>query len=152
MSDTWDSASANDTAIEHLLIAFELYYFLEKNNLLESHNSLFWDLFCAFEWFAINNSKTSARRKEVRAKAMAFINLHTESFNKLSEAQKDNILATNKSNLRLYKTKTKRFLLRLMPTYRMQISNVERLRSLANSSKQLNDSVERLSWKIEEKK
>ena len=138
MSQTWSDKVKNDHAIDHLYIAFRLYDFLDKHKLLDRFNNLFWGLFGNFEDFAIRNSKSKERVKLVRIEAKDFINKHAESFAE-AETPEQEIVRRLNSNGGVYvsSARIKRFLLKLMPTYKLGIDNIHRLRALRHKTKEL---------------
>ena len=144
MSNTWSSNKTKDPAIDHLYIAFRLFDFLSKHKLLDKYNELYWRLFLAFEYFALSNSKTRSRRKQVRAEASAFIEEHPASFNKLFEDYKKEILSANSSDFNLAKIKAKKILIRFLPTYKFQVFNCNRLKRLKHSTSQLSERLKKL--------
>lgn len=148
MSNTWSSNKEKDPAIDHLYIAFRLFDFLSKNKLLEKHNKLYWQLFLAFEYFSLSNSKTRARRKQIRSEAKAFIAKNQDSFNRADDDNRKEILLANSSSLKLAKVKTKKMLIRFMPTYKFQTFNLQRLKRLKNTNSQLSRRIEEIKSKI----
>ena len=141
MSDTWSADSNNDHAIDHLYIAFKLYYFLEEKGLIDKYRNLYWKLFLSFELFSINNSKTKERKKLIKNEAKTFINSHADSFNKIPSSVKDEIRQVNSKHSIINKAKIKKVAVKFMPTYRLQVSNIERLKRLKNSETQLNNTI-----------
>lgn len=139
MSNTFSSKVDKDLAINHLYIAFRLFDFLTLNNLIDKYNDLFWQLFYSFELFALNNSKTRKRVDEVKTKALNFIAQNKEYFEKTLLFVQEEIQSINARGLRINKAKAKKALIRLMPAYRLQVSNIQRLRSLKNRATQLNE-------------
>ena len=148
MSDTWSKDAENDPAIEHLYIAFRLFDFLIKRSLIDKYNELYWELFYSFELFAINNSKTIARKKQVKKEAADFCHEHETYLTEVSPYINEKINELNSSGIKLNKVAAKKFLIKLMPTYRLQVENVQRLRGLKNNISQLNETVDDLSRKI----
>lgn len=148
MSNTWSDDKEKDPAIDHLYIAFELFDFLERSGRIDKYNNLYWKLFLSFELFSINNSKSANRRKEIKSKASHFITKHSKSFSKIETPTKEEILSINSAGLRINIPKVKKMLINVMPTYRMEVSNVQRLRSLKNNVKQSRERVDSLLEKI----
>lgn len=144
MSNTWSSDKNKDLAIDHLYIAFRLYDFLEEHHLLRKYNELFWQLFYIFEYFAIDHSKTKARKQQVRAAAQEFIATHPESFAHAEIGSRDDIVSLNSRRLLPNSARIKRLILRAMPTYRLQISNVLRARSIKSKNQNLSNQISRL--------
>ena len=144
MSNTWSSDKDQDLAIDHLHIAFRLYDFLEQHQLLSKYNELFWQLFYAFEYFAVDHSKTKARKQQVRQEALDFIAAHSDSFAHAEIGSRDDITTLNSRKFLPNSARIKRFILRVMPTYRLQISNVLRMRSIKSKNQNLNDQLNRL--------
>lgn len=147
MSDTFSSKTDKDLAIDHLYIAFELFDFLKENNLLQKYNNLFWQLFYSFELFALNNSKTRRRISEVKREALSFISSNKKSFDGAQLFVRENILGANTGGLKINKVKAKKTLIRIMPTYRLQVSNIQRLRSLKDNTAHLNKKVSQIAVK-----
>lgn len=143
MSTTWTKGQA-DVAIEHLVIAFLLFDFLQKQGLLERYNQLFWRFFEAFEAFAINNSKSQARVREVKAKARNFIHEHQEYFNAADTHERENIQRLSTGKWHVDSARLKRLVIRFFPTYRLAIENVQRLQMLEKKSQELAEQVDRL--------
>ncbi len=139
MSQTWSTDSQQDIAIDHLYIAFRLYDFLVQQNLLEKYNSLFWRFFESFERFAIDNSKTRARRREVKQEAENFVKAHQTSFDGATTSVRESIQRLSSPLFLLNTTQLKLLLLRFMPTYRLQIANIHRIRALSAKNQQLLD-------------
>ena len=148
MSNTFSSKVDKDPAIDHLYIAFKLFGFLEENGLLEKYNNLFWQLFYSFELFALNKSKTRKRVKKVKKEALSFISLNKKSFDGAQLFVRENILGVNTKGLKINKVKVKKALIRVMPTYRLQISNAQRLRALKNNSAQLNIKISAIEMRL----
>lgn len=147
MSNTWSNDKTKDTAIDHLYVAFRLYEFLEKHHLLTQYNELFWQLFYNFEYFALTNSKTAERKQQVRQEAKNFIDEHAESFAGAEIGCRNDIISLNARKFLPNTARLKRLVLRLMPTYRLQISNVLRMRSLKTKQQNLIKQLNRLMRK-----
>lgn len=141
MSNTFSNETEKDPAIDHLYIAFRLFDFLKKNNFLKKYNNLFWYLFYSFELFALNNSKTRKRVNEVKQEALDFISQNNKYFDSAPLFIRENILGANTKGLKVNKVKIKKALIQVMPTYRLQVSNVQRLRALKNNTAQLNEKL-----------
>lgn len=136
MSTTWTKGQA-DVAIEHLVIAFLLFDFLEQKELLGRYNQLFWRFFEAFEAFAINNSKSQARVREVKAQARRFIAEHQEYFDAADIHERENIQQLSTGKFHLSTTRLKRLIIRFFPTYKLAIENVHRLRTLEKKNQEV---------------
>lgn len=145
MSDTWSTDTEKDPAIDHLYIAFELFEFLKKKSLIDNYNELYWNLFYSFELFALSNSKTVSRKKRVKNEASEFCKKNEVELEKTPSYIKEKILSLNSLNAEINKIKIKRVLIRFMPTYRLQVENIQRLRGLKNNMAQLNEKVDSLS-------
>lgn len=143
MSDTFSTNTEKDPAIDHLHIAFKLFDFLKEKDLLDKYNNLFWQLFYSFELFALNNSKTRKRIKQIESEALEFINKNESSFLMNETSLQENILSINTSGLRINKLKAKKALIRIMPMYRLQVANIERLRSIVNKTNQMSSGLNR---------
>lgn len=141
MSNTWSENKQKDNAIDHLYIAFKLHDFLKSNNLLEKYNTLFWRLFIVFGYFAIENSKTNKKRNIVRKEAAEFIRTHTKELNEVQKSIRDEVNNMVKRGFLPSTTRIKHILLRFMPTYKLQIDNIERLRSISNSMRDENTKI-----------
>lgn len=127
MSDTWSNKLSDDYAIEHLYIAFKLYDFFSEHGILEKYSELFWQLLYQFSWFALSNSKTKARRSQVRAELKSFINSHRSEFQNANHDIKIK-LNTLMHRRSFFTARLKMSLLKLMPLRRLQMENVSRLR------------------------
>lgn len=145
MSNTWSAETQKDSAIDHLYIAIQLLEYFKKNHLIKKYNQLYWKLFLSFEEFAIYNSKSKKRIKQVKAEARAFLKENAMLLEGADHGTIKAIKAINSSNLRVNKTAAKRFILRFLPTYRLESENVNDLRRLKNSLDQLSDRVDKLS-------
>lgn len=141
MSNTFSNETEKDPAIDHLYIAFKLFDFLKKNDLLKKYNNLFWQLFYSFELFALNNSKTRKRVNEIKKAALDFISRNNKYFDNAPLFVREDILGANSRGLKINKVKIKKTLIRIMPTYRLQVSNVQRLRALKNNTAQLSKRI-----------
>lgn len=147
MSSVWSGQSATDIAIDHLHIAFLLYDFLEQHELLAKYNALYWRFFEAFADFAIRNSKTPARVKQVKAKALDFVHQHDASFMAASPENREHIHSLIAGKARFNPTKLKRFLIKLLPTYRLATENIQRLCTLELKHQQLLEELHQLEEK-----
>lgn len=141
MSNTWSENKQKDNAIDHLHISFKLYDFLISNNLLEKYNTLFWRLFIVFGYFAIENSKTNKRRNLVRKEAANFTKIHAKELSDAQQSVRDEVNNMVRRSILPSTARMKHAILRFMPTYRLQIDNIERLRSLNNSMQENNTKV-----------
>ncbi len=140
MSDTWSTDKTKDRALDHLYEAFHLYDFLEAHNLLAKYNDLFWQLFYRYEEFAISHSKTNERREQVRREAQDFIAQHQADFDKAEAGSRNEIKSLHAHHF-LNNVRLKKIALHLMPTYRLEINNVLRLRTLKNRQRNLINQV-----------
>ncbi len=136
MSETW-SNSDTDFAIDHLSIAFCLYDFLEKHDIADEKNDLFWQLFYLFEFFALENSKSRERVKLVKSSARDFIDQHRTAFDRIHPNIHDDLLHRSSARPYFSTLRLKGFLLRFMPTYRLVIENIHSLRTLHNKNQDL---------------
>lgn len=150
MSDTWSKDSDTDFAIDHLTISFRLYDFLTEHCLLERYNSAFWQLFHDFEAFALNNSKTSARRADIKAQAQDFISRHASDFTKIPAELQAQIRSQNSRQPNLSSPSFKRTLLKFLPTFHLAIRNVERLRLLETKITALSQALDEISAQLTE--
>lgn len=144
MSQTW-SDDKTDFAIDHLHIAFRFYDFLETHGLTEQYNDLFWQVFFADEFFALENSKTPARIKQVKQEASNFINEHQSSFQSINPSLQEEIKKRSSAKFYLSNTRLKHILLKLMPTYRLEIENIHSLRTLRHKNQELIDEINHLN-------
>ena len=135
MSETWSNDKTKDRAIEHLYIAFRLYDFLEEKHLLTRYADLFWRLFVVFGYFALENSKTHQRVKQAKREAKDFVNKHRQSLARAEQQTQYEVKMMISS--RFGSAKIKLFVLRFMPTYRLQNTNLLALRTLKNELEQL---------------
>lgn len=148
MSQTWSKEIAKDTAIDHLYIAFELYNFLEDHEILGEWEDLYWHLFGDFEAFAINNSKSHERVKQVKREALEFIAQHKEAFNATTTANQETINKLSKSRFYISTARLKQILLRFMPTYKLSIENIHALRALSKKNRQLLNRLQEYEQKL----
>ena len=144
MSQTWSKDTADDHAIDHLHIAFMLYDFLDKYELLAKYNELYWQYFEAFEDFALRNSKSKERIRQVKAEASKFVEEHRASFESANVNNQENIQRLNSGKFYFSTTGLKRFLIKLMPTYRLATENIQRLRTLEVKHQQLLEKIDQL--------
>ncbi len=144
MSQTWSKDVADDHAIDHLHIVFMLYDFLEQNELIDKYNELFWQYFEAFENFALRNSKSKERIRQVKAEARDFVANHNTSFSQANINNQENIRRLNSGKFYFSTTRLKRFLIKLMPTYRLATENIQRLRNLNAKQQQLVEKLDQL--------
>lgn len=147
MSQTWSKDVADDHAIDHLHIVFMLYDFLDQHELLAKYNELYWQYFETFEHFALRNSKSQARVREVRAEANDFIQKHLQSFNHANINNQENIRRLSAGKFYFSTTGLKRFLIKLMPTYRLATENIQHLRNLEAKHQQLIEKIDQLRAK-----
>lgn len=144
MSDTWSNNSDNDFAIDHIYIFFQLFDFLEANQLLEKDQPLYWELFASYVKLAIEHSKTKSRIKEIRQKCAAFIEQHRDSYNQASDNTKEAIRYLVFSKFHINTTRIKGWILKLWPTYCLEIDNALRLQSLQLKHQRLLDELNQL--------
>lgn len=144
MSQTWSKETTNDHAIDHLYIAFMLYDFLEKHQLLEKYNDLYWQYFAAFEDFALRNSKSQTRIREVKTLAKQFLQSHSASFNQAQPNDQEAIRRLSSGRFYFSTTRLKRFPIKLLPTYRLTTENIQRLHTLETKHQHLVEQIEKL--------
>ncbi len=144
MSNTWSSNKRVDIAIEHLYIAFKLFEYLKKNNLLEDNNKTFWDLYFSFEGFALANSKTYARKKQIRQESKEFCQKNEKYFLRADVKTQKQIKSINTNPFKTIPSKIKAKLVGFMPIYRIQVYNVRRLTKLKNKAEELEKRINRL--------
>lgn len=135
MSNTWSKDKSKDHAIDHLHVAFRLYDFLKQHNLLNQHNNLYWQVFVVFGYFALENSKSRRRVRQVRSEAKEFVKEHSNDLAQAENGVQDQVKMMISSRISL--TKAKLFMLRFMPTYRLQNKNLVALRVLRNDLEEL---------------
>lgn len=146
MSSTWDNANAeNDPAIDHLYIAFRLYEYLEKHQLLERYNDLYWRLFEAFTDFALRNSKSRTRVRQVKSEAKQFIAKHQASFDTTTVSTQENIRRLVSGKFYFSAARIKRTLIKFFPTYRLTVTNLQNLQHLKQKQQQLNTAINELT-------
>ena len=135
MSNTWSKDKSKDNAIDHLYIAFRLYDFLEQHHILNRSSGLYWQIFIVFGYFAIENSKSRQRVRQVRKEAKEFVRKHGNSLARVDESIRDQIKIMVSPRINL--TKIKFFVLRFMPTYRLQNMNMVALNEIRNGLENL---------------
>lgn len=137
MSNTFSSSASEDTAIDHLRIAFALYDFFTKQKLFPRFNALFWQLFLSFEEFAINFAKSRRSRKLARTEAKAFITKHQSFFDQADVDTRSMIADLNSPRFLPSISWLKRLVLKFMPAFRLQINNVVRAQLVSTRQQQL---------------
>lgn len=149
MSITWSVKDAKDTSIDHVYVIIELYKFLKKNNLLDQHLQSFWLLFFLYESRALVDCKSKNSRRQILQLVQDFLAQHKDDFNRANNSIKSRIIYlvprlrwTNLSTL-------KRLLLHFLPTYRMQIQNMEDLTMLVKSNRVLLNQLNQILKKVE---
>lgn len=143
MSNTWSKDSKNDTSLDHLYIAFQLFDFMKEHNLLDEYNTMFWQHFIGFEHLTIHYSKSKENTKKARELVYNFIREHQESFTNTPIEIQNAVNQMTAKRFAPSKTRLKQLILKLMPTYRLQIQNVIRLRALQQKNKQLLETLEK---------
>lgn len=144
MSTTWSKGQA-DVAIEHLTIAFLLFDFLEKKELLGRYNQLFWRFFEAFEAFAINYSKSKNRVREAKAKARQFISGHQEYFDAAGAQERENIRRLSNRKLHIDTVRLKRLVVKFFPTYKLAAENVNQIQNLKKKQQEVIEQIDKLT-------
>lgn len=137
MSNTWSGDKSKDHAIDHLYVAFRLYDFLCERRLLERWENLYWRVFIVFGDFAIENSKSRARIRQVKREAAEFVRQHQESLARAESYVQEEVKLMVSQRLSLNPTRLKRRLLPFMPTYKLQNLNIQRLRWLKNEMEKM---------------
>lgn len=137
MSNTWSSDKSKDHAIDHLYVAFRLYDFLHERRLLARWENLYWRVFSVFGYFAIENSKSRARIRQVKREAAEFVRQHQESLAQAEPYVQEEVKLMVSQRLSLNPTRLKRRLLPFMPTYKLQSMNIQRLRWLKNEMEKM---------------
>lgn len=144
MSETWSANSKLDPARDHLVIAFRLYDFLAKNELLEKFCQLYWLLFKSFLRFAIVNSKSRASVREVRLEAREFLAKHQEYFRQANIGTQEDIQRLCSAKACPNLVGLKKMLIRFMPTYNLEVMNIQRLQVLKNKNQQLRERASKI--------
>lgn len=129
MSQTW-SGNTVDKAIDHTIVAIQLFEFLEKHGKLAGHADIYWQLFEAFLAFSITNSHSSQSRKAAKEMASSFIAQHDEYFKQATEDEQARIQNLCSARPQLNITTVKKVLIKMMPTYNLQVQNIRQLRAL----------------------
>ena len=137
MSNTWSDDKSKDHAIDHLYVAFRLYDFLRERRLLARWENLYWRVFIVFGYFAIENSKSRARIRQVKREAAEFVRQHQESLAQAEPYVQEEVKLMVSQRLSLNPTRLKRRLLPFMPTYKLQNLNIQRLRWLKNEMEKM---------------
>lgn len=137
MSNTWSNDKSKDHAIEHLYIAFRLYDFLQKSGRLTQWENLYWRIFIVFGYFAIENSKSQARVRQVKREAADFARQHRDSLAQVEPYVQEEVRLMSSQRFSLNTTRLKRRLLPFMPTYKLQNLNIQRLRWLKNEMEKI---------------
>ena len=137
MSNTWSGDKSKDHAIDHLYVAFRLYDFLRERRLLARWENLYWRVFIVFGYFAIENSKSRARVRQVKREAAEFVRQHQESLARAEPYVQEEVKLMVSQRLSLNPTRLKRRLLPFMPTYKLQSMNIQRLRWLKNEMEKM---------------
>jgi len=144
MSQTWSHHADRDFAIDHLYIGFKLFDFMSEHNLLKRYNNLYWRWFNSFEFFALTNSKTRANRDKVKAAAREFITKNQASFRQSEQYIQDDIKQRSSALPSLNSARIKRNILKFMPTYKLEIENIHRLRNLKFKHEHLVEELNKL--------
>lgn len=152
MANTWSKDVERDVAIDHLLNGMDFYEFLKQNQLLEEYSDLFWDRFLFCENFAINESKTKAKRQEARDLATKFIQEHKPDFYLAEPGIRDALIAINPKLFFIDASRTKKAILKFLPTYRLQIRNIWRLNALTERNNELVKELKALTKQINQPK
>lgn len=130
MARTWDKNDDWDVAIDHLYIIIALYDFLKKEGVFEKWAEFFWGRFQAYERLALKFSKTKESKKAAQELAAEFIHEHKGDF-ALASADTKGAIADMTPGLPANRvTQVKKAILKLLPTYNMQIQNMRRLEEL----------------------
>lgn len=145
MSNTWSKKDGVDTSIDHVYIAFQLFDFLKRNNLLKQYNTVFWHLMVSYERLSMNYSRSKQNTKKIREEVYKFIQTNQDYFDQAPIDLQSQIKQMTSQRFAPSKNRMKQLAIKALPTYRSQIQNVIRLRTLKqkgqnllNTSKQLN--------------
>lgn len=144
MSQTWTKNSTTDFAIDHLHVIIRLYQFLEQHNLLQQYHQLYWQLFDNYVRLAIHHSKSRASVKQIRQIARDFVNAHQESFRTAHKNVRESIQQVCSNKPYLSTARLKRAVIKVMPTYRLEVANIQRLRALKSKNSHLNQKINKL--------
>lgn len=137
MGNTFSSSASEDTAIDHLRIAFALYDFFAEQKLFPKYNDLFWQLFLSFEEFSINFAKSRQSRQLAKTEAKSFITKHQSSFDQADIDTRSTIATINSPRLVPNSSRLKRLILKLMPAFQLQVNNVVRAQLISTRQQQL---------------
>ncbi len=141
MSNTWSKKDGKDTSIDHVYIAFKLFEFLEQHNLLKRYNGAFWRLFADYERLTVHYSRSRQNTKKMREEVQNFINEHKEWFDKAPIGAQTEIRKLTAERCAPSKNRMKQILIKLLPTYRVQVENAIRLKTLRHKNQQLMNKV-----------
>jgi len=147
MSNTWSRTEGRDTSIDHIYIAFKLFDFLEENNMLEKYNGAFWKLFVSYERLSMNYSRSQENTDKVRKEVHAFIEKHGDKFSQVPLEVQAQIKQMTAQKFAPTKNRAKQLVMRFLPTYKLQVQNVLRLRALRQKNQRLIEEVERMEQK-----
>lgn len=145
MSQTWSKDTADDHAIDHLHITFMLFDFLNQQGLLGKYRDLYWQYFEAFTDFALRNSKSRARVRQVKSEAKQFIAQHQASFDATMTVTQENIRRLVSGRFYFSTARIKRTLIKFFPTYRLTVTNLQNLQHLEQKQQQLNTTIDELT-------
>lgn len=137
MVRTWSQEEEVDKAIDHLYIGMLFYDFLKEHGLFEKYAQVFWDRFQFCECFSIDMSKSKQRVKLTKELATNFIKEHKADFYLATPATRNALIALNPKLFFIDSSRTKRAILKLLPSYRLQLNNIERLNALKRQNEAL---------------
>lgn len=149
MSNTWSKEGARDTSIDHIYIAFKLFDFLKAYGLLEKYNAAFWRLFVGYERLSINYSRSHENTKKIREEVRRFLGENQDEFATAPTDARAQILQLTSQKFAPSINRVKQLLLKMLPTYRLQIQNITRLQTLTQKEQQLLDKTRREVRKYE---
>lgn len=145
MSQTWSKSAKTDIAIDHLYIMFELYDFLQKHKLFESHAALFWQLFALYENLALTHSKSTKNRQKVKKEAKGFLAAHTAELKTATPDAQKQLRRMNSPLPRPNLHRLKLLARKLFPTYRLAAENAIALAKLQSETTNLLETVQKLT-------
>lgn len=149
MARTWDMNDSWDVAIDHLYIIIALYDFLKEQKIFEKWAEFYWGRFQAYERLAIKFGKTKESKRAAQKLAANFIKEHWADF-ALANVDARGAIINMTPGLSENKTTTvKKIVLKLLPTYDLQIQNMRRLEALTEKNRLL---IQRLNKLLEQNK
>lgn len=152
MATTWEKDIKHDVAIDHLFNGIKFFEFLKEHGIFEEYSDLFWDRFLFCENFTLTESKTKQRRQEAREVATKFIQEHKNEFYMAEPGVRDALIAINPKLFFIDSSRTKKAILKFLPTYRLQINNIWKLDALIERNNSLLKELKTLTMQINQRK